>query len=75
LQDLARPAGSTVVSGATLEAVNADLAAQPDGGAAAWTWEPLGDREFKGRTATVAAYRLVSGPAGAFVTKDAEVLP
>ncbi len=75
LQDLARPAGSTVVSGATLEAVNADLAAQPDGGATAWTWEPLGDREFKGRTATVAAYRLVSGPAGAFVTKDSEVLP
>jgi adenylate cyclase len=46
LQDLARPAGTTVASEATV--VLADD----------WTWHPLGDREVKGRAAPVAAYRL-----------------
>jgi class 3 adenylate cyclase len=52
LQDLARPAGSTVASEATVHL---------SGGG--WTWEPLGMREVKGRTAPVAAYRLAgAGP-------------
>jgi class 3 adenylate cyclase len=47
LQDLARPAGSTVANEATVVLAN-------DG----WDWDSLGDREVKGREAPVAAYRL-----------------
>jgi class 3 adenylate cyclase/ActR/RegA family two-component response regulator len=49
LQDLARPAGSTVASEATVQACG--------GG---WAWEPLGAREVKGRETPVLAYRLDS---------------
>ena len=54
-----------------------ETGADPDGAAAAWRWDPLGDRELKGRTAPVAAYRLVAGPqsSASFVARDAEVLP
>jgi class 3 adenylate cyclase/DNA-binding NarL/FixJ family response regulator len=47
LQDLARPAGNTVVSEATVRAAGDD-----------WHWEPLGARDVKGRSAPVLAYRL-----------------
>jgi class 3 adenylate cyclase/ActR/RegA family two-component response regulator len=47
LQDLARPAGNTVASEATVR-----------GAGDAWQWESLGAREVKGRTTPVAAYRL-----------------
>jgi adenylate cyclase len=46
LQDLARPAGTTIANAAT--------AAQADG----WVFEPLGDRSVKGRVAPVQAFRL-----------------
>jgi adenylate cyclase len=47
LQDLARPAGNTVASEATVQAAG--------GG---WEWEPLGAREVKGRATPVQALRL-----------------
>jgi class 3 adenylate cyclase len=47
LQDLARPAGTTVASGPTMKAAGD-----------AFSWDSLGDREVKGRTTPVAAYRL-----------------
>jgi adenylate cyclase len=47
LQDLARPAGNTVASAATVRSAGAH-----------WTWEPMGERAVKGREAAVAAYRL-----------------
>jgi adenylate cyclase len=49
LQDLARPAGNTVASEATVKAAGD-----------AWQWEPLGAREVKGRAAPVQAYRLTT---------------
>jgi class 3 adenylate cyclase len=49
LQDLARPAGNTVASEATVK-----------GAGDAWHWEPLGAREVKGRATPVQAYRLTS---------------
>jgi class 3 adenylate cyclase len=55
LQDLARPAGTTVVSEATASA------ARSEGGP--WAWEPLGPQEVKGRASPVIAYRL-RAPAG-----------
>jgi class 3 adenylate cyclase len=50
LQDMARPAGNTVVSEATMRA------AEPH-----WAWDSLGACEVKGRTAPVAAFRLRTG--------------
>ena len=47
LQDLARPAGNTVASEATVRGAG-------DG----WGWDALGAREVKGRAAPVQAYRL-----------------
>lgn len=47
LQDLARPAGNTVASEATVRDAGGD-----------WQWEPLGAREVKGRATPVQAYRL-----------------
>lgn len=47
LQDLARPAGTTVASEATVRHC-----------ATAWDWDSLGDCVVKGRVAPVAAYRL-----------------
>ena len=47
LQDLARPAGNTVASDATVQAAEAN-----------WDWESLGECEVKGRHKTVLAYRL-----------------
>jgi adenylate cyclase len=47
LQDLARPAGTTVASEQTMQL------ADP-----CWSWEPLGDRQVKGRETPVPAYRL-----------------
>lgn len=49
MQDLARPAGSTVAAEATVTAAG-------DG----WPWEPLGACPIKGRTTPVVAYRLTS---------------
>jgi class 3 adenylate cyclase/DNA-binding NarL/FixJ family response regulator len=51
LQDLARPAGTTVLSGATVEAAGGD-----------WPLEPMGECLVKGRTTPVVAYRLPPGP-------------
>lgn len=47
LQDLARPAGTTVASEATVQSADGT-----------WEWDSLGEREVKGRAAPVAAYRL-----------------
>jgi class 3 adenylate cyclase len=55
LQDLARPAGSTVASDATVR-----QAKQPGRAGAAWTWESLGECEIKGREHPVLAYRLLA---------------
>jgi class 3 adenylate cyclase/DNA-binding NarL/FixJ family response regulator len=46
LQDLARPAGSTVANAATVEQ------------ASQWTFEPMGEQHVKGREAPVQAFRL-----------------
>ncbi len=51
LQDLARPAGSTVAGQSTLDALAAEHVSE-------WAWECLGDREVKGRAAPVTAWRL-----------------
>ncbi len=50
LQDLARPAGTTVVAEATVQAADRQLG----------DWEPLGERHIKGRTSPVVAYRLAA---------------
>jgi class 3 adenylate cyclase/ActR/RegA family two-component response regulator len=50
LQDLARPAGNTVASEATVQ-----------GAGPAWQWDPLGAREVKGRATPVPAFRLTDG--------------
>jgi adenylate cyclase len=50
LQDLARPAGTTVVAEATVQAADRRLG----------DWEPLGERLVKGRTSPVVAYRLAA---------------
>jgi class 3 adenylate cyclase/ActR/RegA family two-component response regulator len=50
LQDLARPAGTTVLSARTLEALGDDA---PD-------VEPLGEQRVKGREGAVVAYRFVA---------------
>ncbi|MDT4926172.1 MAG: adenylate cyclase [Pseudonocardiales bacterium] len=47
LQDLARPAGSTVASEATVKLADSS-----------WAWDSLGACEVKGRVAPVMAYRL-----------------
>lgn len=47
LQDLARPAGTTVASDATVRAAESS-----------WTWESLGECQVKGRHQPVLAYRL-----------------
>lgn len=52
LQDLARPAGTTVASESTVTAVGAR-----------WRWEALGDQLVKGRDTPVAAYRLIASTA------------
>jgi adenylate cyclase len=49
LQDLARPAGTTVASEQTIQQAAAD-----------WAWESLGACEVKGREGRVVAYRLLS---------------
>jgi class 3 adenylate cyclase len=46
LQDLARPAGSTVANAATVKQ------------APQWTFEPMGEQQVKGRETPVQAYRL-----------------
>jgi class 3 adenylate cyclase/DNA-binding NarL/FixJ family response regulator len=51
LQDLARPAGTTVVSAATVELADS-----------LWEWEFLGSRSVKGREAPIEAYRLCPQP-------------
>jgi class 3 adenylate cyclase/DNA-binding NarL/FixJ family response regulator len=47
MQDLARPAGNTVATEATVRAAVGE-----------WPWQPLGPCPIKGRTAQVVAYRL-----------------
>ncbi|MFI7586187.1 adenylate/guanylate cyclase domain-containing protein [Spongisporangium articulatum] len=70
LQDMARPAGTTVAGQSTLDAVAAE------GGAdAGWDWEPLGARPIKGRAASVVAYKLAGAPETVSLTSDLEVLP
>jgi class 3 adenylate cyclase/ActR/RegA family two-component response regulator len=71
LQDLARPAGSTVASGPTVEGA---------GERPQWAYQPLGPCLVKGRAAPVVAYRI--GPASAppaaehlVRTADVEVVP
>ena len=49
LQDLARPAGNTVASEATVRDAGDE-----------WQWDALGAREVKGRATPVPAYRLVN---------------
>jgi adenylate cyclase len=49
LQDLARPAGNTVAGEPTVRAAGSG-----------WQWEPLGEREVKGRATPVQAYRLLT---------------
>ena len=49
LQDLARPAGNTVASDATVRG------AEPS-----WDWESLGECDVKGRQKPVLAYRLAT---------------
>ena len=53
LQDLARPAGMTVASQATVDGAGLDCGVEH--------WEFLGEREVKGREAPVAAYRAPAG--------------
>jgi class 3 adenylate cyclase/ActR/RegA family two-component response regulator len=50
LQDLARPAGTTVVAEATVQAADREPG----------DWEPLGECLVKGRTSPVVAYRLAA---------------
>jgi adenylate cyclase len=59
LQDLARPAGTTVVGESTMQA-----AGDRD-------WEPLGACEVKGRAAAIIAYRLAVHPAEAATVLEA----
>jgi class 3 adenylate cyclase len=54
LQDLARPAGTTVASEATVLLADGD-----------WDWDSLGEREVKGRETPVAAYRQMQDRLGA----------
>jgi class 3 adenylate cyclase len=70
LQDLARPAGSTVAGQSTLDA----LALQTTPGTS-WSWESLGEREVKGRAAPVHAHRLVAQPRAVLPMDHMEVLP
>lgn len=75
LQDLARPAGTTVVSQATVDASTGDAGDARDDTAPEWPWEPLGPQEVKGRATPVVAYRMSSTPADApAVTHEAEAL-
>jgi class 3 adenylate cyclase/DNA-binding NarL/FixJ family response regulator len=53
LQDLARPAGTTVLSAATAEAAAGD-----------WPLEPLGEVRVKGRAGAVTAWRLLATDGG-----------
>jgi class 3 adenylate cyclase/ActR/RegA family two-component response regulator len=60
LQDLARPAGTTVVAEATVQSAHRRLS----------DWEPLGECLVKGRTSPVVAYRLAApAPAATEVTR------
>jgi adenylate cyclase len=65
LQDLARPAGTTVASEATV------LAAAQEGAGPEPRWEPLGAREVKGRGKPVVAYRWPSTQAAMAGTEAA----
>jgi adenylate cyclase len=56
LQDLARPAGSTVVSEATVDAIT--TGGTTGAGAGEWSWESLGPQAVKGRATPVVAYRM-----------------
>ena len=69
LQDLARPAGSTVASEATV------AAARAGGDPAGWSWESMGPHEVKGRATLVVAYRITGASAASIaVTPEAEVV-
>lgn len=56
LQDLARPAGTTVIAGPTYDALEPAQFEDP--------FEPLGDQFVKGRTTPVVAYRVAARAAG-----------
>jgi class 3 adenylate cyclase/DNA-binding NarL/FixJ family response regulator len=60
LQDLARPAGTTVAAAATLRAAR-DVADTRAAAVAALPWDHLGPSEVKGRETPVVTYRLPSG--------------
>jgi adenylate cyclase len=59
MQDLARPAGTTVATESTVAAVGDD-----------GPWTPLGPRTVKGRTAPVVAYLLTSSPHATLTTSS-----
>jgi len=81
LQDLARPAGATVASEATVRAAAGSVRPGGTAGAAgtAGAWEPMGPQDVKGRHAPVVAYRWCSDePAGALdptPTRDQAEVP
>ena len=61
LQDLARPAGTTVAGQSTLDMI----ASLGEPAVPGWDWEPLGAREVKGRANPITAYRMSgTGPTG-----------
>jgi adenylate cyclase len=61
LQDLARPAGTTVASAATVELAGDE-----------WQWDSLGDCVVKGREAAVHPYRLCVTPPGPTALENAD---
>jgi class 3 adenylate cyclase len=79
LQDLARPAGTTVAGQSTLdsiaewsaETIAETIAETPNG--TDWNWEPLGAREVKGRATPITAYRLAGVNLAAQVLDNVEV--
>jgi class 3 adenylate cyclase len=61
LNDLARPAGNTVASAATVNALGDQ-----------WSWESLGDQLVKGRKSPVSVFRLLGALAPAEVSEEPE---
>jgi class 3 adenylate cyclase len=72
LQDLARPAGTTVAGQSTLDMI-AELDPAAGAAIAAWDWKPLGAREVKGRAAPITAYQLFGTAPSTLRVDDLEV--
>lgn len=66
LQDLARPAGTTIAGASTLDSIGAR-------GGAGWGWEPLGEHVVKGRATPVSAYKLLAASEVVDITENVEV--